>query len=231
MDGEAGWWTTSGNIGLPPPARVMGVGRQQHQAGWTVSTLSDPAGVPARLARWTEKLAGGPQAGTSDSPHQQGSWEWVDNNIKLDGQSVTSPMDVKSKVKSLPSLRKSPLANEKKMQLDSLKLFNRLIIFAQRDMTFEASLQYELTPFPMSLFNNNDQKMNKSNKADFSKTSLKALTDPIDLTNQPCSTLVIDGEWLHGEVGTTSDLAGDRQQLAELRAVSRPLLPEDHCGL
>ena len=29
MDGEPGWWTTSGNIGLPPLARVMGVGRQQ----------------------------------------------------------------------------------------------------------------------------------------------------------------------------------------------------------
>ena len=31
MDGEAGWWTTSGNIRLPPLARVMGVGRQQQQ--------------------------------------------------------------------------------------------------------------------------------------------------------------------------------------------------------
>ena len=29
---------------------------------------ADPAGVTALLARWTEKLAGGPQAGTSDSP-------------------------------------------------------------------------------------------------------------------------------------------------------------------
>ena len=29
MDGEAGWWTASGNIGLHPLARVMGVGRQQ----------------------------------------------------------------------------------------------------------------------------------------------------------------------------------------------------------
>ena len=29
MDGEAGWWTTIENIGLPPLARVMGVGRQQ----------------------------------------------------------------------------------------------------------------------------------------------------------------------------------------------------------
>ena len=32
MDGEAGWWTTSGNIGLPPLARAMGVGRQQQHA-------------------------------------------------------------------------------------------------------------------------------------------------------------------------------------------------------
>ena len=30
---------------------------------------TDPAGVTALLARWTEKLAGGPQARTSDSPH------------------------------------------------------------------------------------------------------------------------------------------------------------------
>ena len=30
---------------------------------------TDPAGVTALLARWTDKLAGGPQVGTSDSPH------------------------------------------------------------------------------------------------------------------------------------------------------------------
>ena len=31
MDVEAGWWTTSGKIGLPTLARFMGVGRQQQQ--------------------------------------------------------------------------------------------------------------------------------------------------------------------------------------------------------
>ena len=41
---------------------------------------TDPAGVTALLARWTVKLAGGPQARTSNSPHKQGSWEWVDKN-------------------------------------------------------------------------------------------------------------------------------------------------------
>ena len=39
MDGEAGWWTTSGNIGLPPLARVMGVGRQQHDNNHTFSNV------------------------------------------------------------------------------------------------------------------------------------------------------------------------------------------------
>ena len=34
-----------------------------------IDLWTDPAGVTALLARWTEKLAGGPQAGTSDSPH------------------------------------------------------------------------------------------------------------------------------------------------------------------
>ena len=120
----------------------------------------------------------------------------MEMQIKLDRQSVTSTMDVKTKIKALSSLRKIPKVNEKKIHLDSLKLFNRLIIFAQRDMTVETSLQYELTPFPLSLFSSKDQKMNKANKADFSKISLKALTDPLDLTNQTCCTLVIDGRWL-----------------------------------
>ena len=46
----------------------------------TLSPLNmwtDPAGMTALLARWTEKLNSGPQAGTSDS---QASWEWVDSN-------------------------------------------------------------------------------------------------------------------------------------------------------
>ena len=60
--------------------------------------------------------------------------------IKLDGRSVTSSMDVKSKVKALSSLRKIPTVNEKKINLDSVKLFNQLIIFGQRETTVEASL-------------------------------------------------------------------------------------------
>ena len=46
MDGEAGWWTTSGIIGLPPLARVMGVGRQQQGRR--------PVGRPRRT--WLESV-------------------------------------------------------------------------------------------------------------------------------------------------------------------------------
>ena len=63
-------------------------------------------------------------------------------------------------------------------------------------MTVEKSLEYELTPLPLSLFSSKDQKMNKANKALFSKTSLKTLTDSHDLTNQACSSVVVDGGWL-----------------------------------
>ena len=53
MDGEAGWWTTSGNIGLPPLARVMGVGSQQQQ-GKTFSKLS-----PLAIHKGVKGIAGG----------------------------------------------------------------------------------------------------------------------------------------------------------------------------
>ncbi len=115
---------------------------------------------------------------------------------KLDRKSVTSTMEVKFKVQALSSFRKTSKINEKRIHVNSLKHFNRLIIIAQRDMTVEKSLEYELTPLPLSLFGSKDHKMIKANKALFSKTRLKALIDPLDLTKQACSCVVIDGGWL-----------------------------------
>ena len=86
---------------------------------------------------------------------------------KLDGMSVTSTMEVRFKVKTLSSLRETPKVNEKNIHLNSLKLFNRLIILAQRNMSVDPSLEYELTPFPLSLFSNKNKKMIKTNKAEF----------------------------------------------------------------
>lgn len=149
---------------------------------------------------------------------------------KLDGQSATSTMEVKFKVQALSSLRKIPKISEKKIHLNSLRFFNRLIILSQRDMTVETSLEYELTPLPLSLFSNKDQKMNKANKASFSSTSLKVLTDPLDLTYKPCSSLVVDGGWLLYK-GTRSHLAEYCQQVPEICSVSWQALSKYHCGL
>ena len=56
MDGEAGWWTTSGNIGLPPLARVMGVGRQQQVQCQSSRGLAWP--VYPKKVNWVP-IAGG----------------------------------------------------------------------------------------------------------------------------------------------------------------------------
>ena len=53
---------------------LRGIGRIRNLLT-TLSPLdlwTDPSGVTALLARWTEKLAGGPQTGTSDSPTSKG---------------------------------------------------------------------------------------------------------------------------------------------------------------
>ena len=61
MDGEAGWWTTSGNIGLSPLARVMGVGRQQQQQG--MEAWQDDKTSHSLINHMTHRLST-PDAGT-----------------------------------------------------------------------------------------------------------------------------------------------------------------------
>lgn len=98
-------------------------------------------------------------------------------------------------------------------------------------MTVETSSQYGLTRLSLSLFSNKDQKMNKANRADFSKTSLKALCDPLDLTNQPCCTMMTDGGWLlymvKLEHQTLQEIANSYLSYMQ----SGPPLSENNCGL
>ena len=49
----AGWWSTSGKIGLLPLARVMGVGRQQQHCSMVFGTL---VGVFAFIVMWSELM-------------------------------------------------------------------------------------------------------------------------------------------------------------------------------
>ena len=63
----------------------------------------------------------------------------MEMQITLEGLSVTSTTEVKSKVKAISFLRKILIVNEKKIHLDSVKLFNRLIIFAHFRSGIQAS--------------------------------------------------------------------------------------------
>ena len=55
--------------------------------------------MTALLARLTEKLAGGPQAGRSDSsPTSKGPLEWVDNNINSIVKEVCIPDDCRKSI-------------------------------------------------------------------------------------------------------------------------------------
>ena len=59
MDGEADWWTTSGNIGLPPIASVMGVGRQQQRdLGITIHQSLKPSCHIAHCVKKANQMLG-----------------------------------------------------------------------------------------------------------------------------------------------------------------------------
>lgn len=115
-------------------------------------------------------------------------------NTILNNKKFGSSMELKAKVHPLSILRKAPLLNDVKVHVQPLKLFNRLIIIVQRFDSVQESLKYELTLIPLSLFDNN-HKMRKANKAEFSKACLKSLTT----ASSSCPTvshIVIDGGWL-----------------------------------
>ena len=112
--------------------------------------------------------------------------------VKMDGKTVLDTMETKNKVKSLQSLRSGPKVNGKKLVIDSLKIFNRLIIISEREVMTKQCLRFELTSTPMSLFDK-DQKLRKPDKAALAKV-LKAFVDPVE--HPLCTSLVIDGGWL-----------------------------------
>ena len=111
---------------------------------------------------------------------------------KMDGKTVVDAMVTKHKVKSLASLRSGPKVNGEKLVIDSLKLFNRLIVISEREVKTKEVLRFELTPKPMSLFDKN-QKLRKPDKAALAR-SLKACVAPVE--QPPCTSLVVDGGWL-----------------------------------
>ena len=90
MDGEAGWWTTSGNIGLPPLARVMGVGRQQHNSTVCVAVDLTAAFDTVNHNVLLSKIV--------RTTLPEATCRWLSNNLRC-RQSVTSCRGDKSKAR------------------------------------------------------------------------------------------------------------------------------------
>ena len=76
----------------------------------------------------------------------------------------TDTMQTKNKVKPLSVLEKTVKMKEKTLYIDTMKLFTRLMVIGERELSIKESFCYELTPLPTSFFTNG-QKMRKTNKA------------------------------------------------------------------
>ena len=114
--------------------------------------------------------------------------------LKLDGKTPTEKLDVKSKVKSLAELRKDAGRTNSTTNINALKCFNRLVIFAQRESDLNSCLaSHEMTPIPMPLFSEKDQLMLEGDKATFAKNHLKNNVNPVEMKTGIINTYVVDG--------------------------------------
>ena len=112
--------------------------------------------------------------------------------IKLDGKVPSAKLEKKLQVKPLSTLRKGA-SEVKDVTIQAAKLFNRLVIFAQREQNkLEESLKFELSPVPLSLFGE-DQRMHTANKALLGQ-HLKAKSPVLESSTN--NVLVVDGGWL-----------------------------------
>ena len=69
----------------------------------------------------------------------------------LDGGTFSSKLPMSLKCKSFDFLKKSVKVSNKKVVLEPLKLFNRLMIIIERNLTVEESLAFELIVVTASL--------------------------------------------------------------------------------
>ena len=112
-----------------------------------------------------------------------------DIQMKHDGLDYTATMQTKNKVKPLSHLKKSVKVTDKAVYIDSMKLFTRLMVIGERELSLLDCLTHELTHLPLSLFDDK-QKMRKTNKA-LLAASLKARVSHTNPSNVKVT--VIDG--------------------------------------
>ena len=112
-----------------------------------------------------------------------------------DGLNYEETMHSKLKVKPLTQLNKKPVkVNGKDVYIDTMKLFTRLMVIGERELSIRESLCYELTSYPTAIFDEK-QCMRKTNKATLGAT-LKSKFPSVIPGNLHIGVTVIDGGWL-----------------------------------
>ena len=95
------------------------------------------------------------------------------------------------------------MKDEKQVSMNSLQLFNRLIIINERELTITKSLESEVTPRPIALYTEN-QFMRKTEKAALGNY-LKKKAAPLSASNLNINTTIVDGGWLLHQVQWKKD--------------------------
>ena len=117
-------------------------------------------------------------------------------NKVLDNKPYETTMEIKHKVKPLSHLRDAPVVDGEKVVVHPLKLFNRLVLIAERNECLRDTLFYELTVVPLSLFDDN-LFMRKNKKSALGK-QLKTKATP---SRRPAiAHRVMDGGWMLHQV-------------------------------
>ena len=83
------------------------------------------------------------------------------------------------------------MKDEKQVSMNSLQLFNRLIIINERELTITKSLESEVTPRPIALYTEN-QFMRKTEKAALGNY-LKKKAAPLSASNLNINTTIVVG--------------------------------------
>ena len=112
-----------------------------------------------------------------------------------------SKVSLKFKCKNFDALKNKIKINNKDVVLEPYKLFNRIAVVSQGNVTVSESLGYALTILPTSLFSE-EQFMRKAAKGKLGK-HLKDKVHAAHTCN--AATLLIDGGWLIHQIPWASD--------------------------
>lgn len=114
----------------------------------------------------------------------------------LDGKPFITPVQRKDMIANLNTLKASVRVGDKQIDCNHEKLFTRLLLIGERECGVKDCLEYELTPYPLALYEPNGGVRSKS-KSELGLYFRERLDSTGRINCLPLSgTAFIDGGWL-----------------------------------